>query len=487
MSQPPNHFDVLIVGAGLSGIGAAYHLQTSCPGKTYAILEGRERLGGTWDLFRYPGVRSDSDMYTLGYSFRPWTEAKSIADGASILAYVRETAEAYGIDRHIRYQHRVERARWSSADARWTVDVRDLASGELVTFTCGFLFACAGYYDYEAGYTPAFEGVERFKGPVVHPQHWPADLDYAGKRVVVIGSGATAMTLVPAMAKRAAHVTMLQRSPTYVIAAPERDRLADWLREKVSPEATYDVVRWKNVLVSMAFFSYCRRYPAHAKKVLVGLARKALRGDAEATRHFTPTYNPWDQRVCLVPDGDLFEVLKSGAASVVTDRIKSFTEKGLALESGAELEADVIVTATGLTLKFLGGVALEVDGRAVDPAKVMTYKGMMGSGVPNLAIFIGYTNASWTLKCDLTSEYVCRLINHMDAHGYTRCCPVNDNPSVVESPLLDFSAGYVLRSIEKFPRQGSRPPWKLHQNYALDRRALRHAPIEDGVLRFSRA
>lgn len=479
-----NHFDVLIIGAGLSGIGAAYHLQRNCPAKTYAILEGRERLGGTWDLFRYPGIRSDSDMFTLGYSFRPWTNPKSIADGPSILAYIRETAEAYGIDRHIRYQQRVEAARWSSATSRWTVDVRDGATGELRTFTCSFLYACAGYYDYEAGYTPAFEGVSRFKGRVVHPQHWPADLEYKGKRVVVIGSGATAVTLVPAMASEAAHVTMLQRSPTYVFSLPEQDRIANWLRAHVSDSVAYDVARWKNVLVGMAFFNFCRRFPERAKRFIVGEVRKQVRTKADVEA-FTPTYNPWDQRLCAVPDGDLFKCIRDGRASVVTDHIETFTETGLRLKSGAELEADVIVTATGLSLKFLGGVALEVDGARVEPAKTMTYKGMMVSDVPNLALAIGYTNASWTLKCDLTCEYVCRLLNHMDAHGYTQCRPHNDDPSVREAPLLDFSAGYVLRALDRLPRQGTVAPWKVYQNYALDRLALRHGKLEDGVMRFS--
>ncbi len=487
MTDAQNHFDVLIVGAGLSGIGVAYHLQTRCPQKTFAILEGRERMGGTWDLFRYPGIRSDSDMYTLGYSFKPWTNPQAIADGPSILAYVRETAEAHGIDRKIRYRHRVERASWSSDDARWTVDVRDLSTGETVRFTCSFLFACAGYYDYDEGYTPEFAGRERFKGRVVHPQHWPDDLDYEGKRVVVIGSGATAVTLVPAMAKRAAHVTMLQRSPTYVLSLPERDRVADWLRERLPAGAAYGVTRWKNVLVSMALYKYCRRYPEHARRLIVGRARRSLGGSREAAKHFTPTYNPWDQRLCLARDGDLFEALREGRASVVTDRIEGFTEAGLRLESGAELAADVVVTATGLKLKFLGGVALEVDGAPVEPSKTMAYKGLMCSGVPNLALAIGYTNASWTLKVDLTAEYVCRLLNHMDARGYAQCRPHNDDPAVKEEPLLDFTSGYVLRAIDKFPRQGSLAPWRVYQNYALDRVALRHAPLEDGVLRFTKA
>jgi monooxygenase len=487
MSEAQNHFDVLIIGAGLSGVGAAWHLQDRLPHKTYAILEGRERMGGTWDLFQYPGIRSDSDMYTLGYSFRPWTDPKAIADGPAILEYIRATARDFGIDRKVRYGHRVERARWSSADARWTLSVREVATGELREFTCSFLFACAGYYDYDEGHTPEFAGRERFRGRVVHPQHWTPDVAYEGKRVVVIGSGATAMTLVPALAKRAAHVTMLQRSPTYVISMPARDRVADWLRASLPGEVAYDVTRWKNVLFSMAFFTYARRFPAHAKSLLVGQVRRALGRDVDVGTHFTPRYNPWDQRLCLVPDGDLFEVLRDGRASVVTDHIETFTEKGILLKSGQEIEADLIVTATGLKLKFLGGVEVEVDGRRVDPSTLMAYKGMMFSDVPNLAVAIGYTNASWTLKCDLTCEYVCRLLQHMDRHGYTTCRPHHGDPAEKGEPLLDFTAGYVLRAIDKFPRQGARAPWRVYQNYALDRRALRDAPVDDGVMQFSKA
>jgi monooxygenase len=482
-----SHFDVLIVGAGLSGIGAAYHLQANRPGKTYAILEGRERLGGTWDLFQYPGIRSDSDMYTLGYSFRPWTDSQSIADGPSILKYVRETAEAYGIDRHIRYGHRVEHARWSSPDSRWTVTVRTTTAtgSSTIELTCNFLMTCAGYYDYDAGYTPEFEGRERFRGRVVHPQKWTPDIDYAGKRVVVIGSGATAVTLVPTLAKQAAHVTMLQRSPTYIVSIPGRDKVANWLRERIPSESAYAVTRWKNVLTSMALYNYCRRYPDRAKKLLVGFVRKQVGESTDVDAHFTPSYKPWDQRVCLVPDGDLFKAIRSGSATVVTDHIASFTEKGLLLRSGEELEADLVVTATGLTLKFMGGVQIEVDGKPVDPASTMAYKGMMCSDVPNLALALGYTNASWTLKCDLTCEYVCRLLNHMDEHGHTQCVPRRNDPAVKEEPLLDFSSGYVQRTIDKFPRQGSFAPWKLYQNYALDMVTLRHSPIADGAMEFS--
>jgi monooxygenase len=481
-----DHLDVLIVGAGISGIGAAYHLQVSCPNKTYAILEGRESLGGTWDLFRYPGIRSDSDMYTLGYSFRPWTNAKAIADGASILAYLRETAEAYGIDRKIRYGVRVLRAQWSSKHARWTVEARETSSGEALRFTCGFLFMCAGYYDYEGGYAPDFPGKERFHGRIVHPQKWTPDIEYEGKRVVVIGSGATAVTLVPELAKRAAHVTMLQRSPSYVVSLPEKDPLATWMRGRVPASFAYAVTRWKNVFVSMAFFQFCRRFPERAKRLIVGQAEKLARGKVDVETHFTPSYKPWDQRLCFVPDGDLFAALRDGRAEVVTDHVDTFTETGLKLRSGRELPADLVVTATGLKLKFLGGLELDVDGKRVEPSATMTYKGMMCSDVPNLALAIGYTNASWTLKCDLTSEYVCRLLNYMDRHGYAQCCPRRNDPSLKEQPLLDFSSGYIQRSIDQFPRQGSFAPWKLYQNYVLDRMMLKHGSLEDPGMEFSR-
>jgi monooxygenase len=479
------HFDVLVVGAGISGISAGYHLQSRCPGKTYAILEARPRLGGTWDLFRYPGIRSDSDMYTLGYSFRPWTGAKAIADGASILAYVRETAQTYGVDRNIRYGQRVVHARWSSTDAKWTVEVHEVPSGRARHFTCAFLFVCAGYYDYDEGYTPEFAGRETFRGRVVHPQEWSPDIDYRGKRVVVIGSGATAVTLVPELAERAAHVTMLQRSPTYIVSAPERDVVGTWLREHLPAKPAYAITRWKNVALQMGLYAYCRRYPERAKKLILDLVRKQVGSAVDVDAHFTPAYKPWDQRLCLVPNGDLFKAIRSRRVSVVTDHIESFTETGLRLRSGAELAADLVVTATGLKLKFLGGLALEVDGRRVEPKETLVYKGMMCSDVPNLALSVGYTNASWTLKCDLTCEYVCRLLRYMDSHHYRQCCPRRADTRVEEQPLIDFSSGYVRRTIDQFPRQGSAAPWRLYQNYALDMMTLRHAPIADGTMEFS--
>ena len=480
-----DHVDVLIVGAGLSGIGAACHLKASSPGKTIAILEARDAMGGTWDLFRYPGIRSDSDMYTLGYCFRPWEDAKSIADGPSILRYIRETARDHGIDSKIRFGHRVVRTEWSSADARWTVEAERTDTGETVRLTCGFLLMCTGYYRYDEGFTPDFEGIDRFAGQVIHPQHWPEDLDYTGKRVVVIGSGATAVTLVPAMAERAAHVTMLQRSPGYVVSLPGQDPLARLLQRLLPAKLAYSIVRWKNVLLTTLFFQLSRRRPKVAKAMIRKGVEKRLPQDYDIDTHFKPRYNPWDQRVCLVPDGDLFEALGEGSASMVTDRIERFTKKGLKLESGAELEADIIVTATGLQLLPLGGITIAVDGRDVNLSETVGYKGMMFSGVPNLAVTLGYTNASWTLKCDLTCKYICRLLNYMDAHGYTQCTPRAPDPSVPTQPFIDLMSGYVLRSIDSFPKQGDRTPWRLHQNYARDIVMLRRSALDDEVMEFS--
>ncbi|HYG27315.1 MAG TPA: NAD(P)/FAD-dependent oxidoreductase [Caulobacteraceae bacterium] len=477
------HFDVLIVGAGLSGIGAGYHLQTSAPDRSYVILEGREAIGGTWDIFRYPGIRSDSDMYTLGYAFKPWKEAKAIADGPSILNYVRETAAENGIDRRIRYGHQVKRASWSTRDAAWTVEAEH--AGKTVRITCNFLFLCGGYYSYEGGYTPELPGAERFRGKIVHPQKWPEDLDYRGKKVVVIGSGATAVTLVPAMSGEAGHVTMLQRSPTYVVSRPARDPIADWLRARLPAKAAYWLVRWKNVLLTMYFFRVARKQPAKVKARLLSWVREALGPDFDVEKHFTPTYNPWDQRLCLVPDNDLFDALKSGKASVVTDHIETFTETGIRLKSGQELEADIVVTATGLVLQPMNGLELSVDGKRMEPSERVAYRGMMYSDVPNLASVFGYTNASWTLKADLTCEYVCRLLNHMRRTGMRQATPRLDDPNMERRPWLDFTSGYVQRAIDRFPRQGSKLPWMLHQNYLKDIKLLRRAPIEDGVLEFS--
>jgi monooxygenase len=479
-AQRTDHVDVLIVGAGLSGIGAAYHLQSRCPDRTYTILEARDAVGGTWDLFRYPGIRSDSDMYTLGYSFKPWQNAKAIADGPSILEYVRETARENDIDRHIRFGHRVVSAEWSSDDACWTVEAEHDCLR--LRITCSFLFVCSGYYRYSAGYTPDFAGLDRFGGTLVHPQHWPEDLDYRGKRVVVIGSGATAVTLVPAMAADAAHVTMLQRSPTYVVSRPAEDRIANWLRAKLPLTTAYALTRWKNVMLQLFFYNWARRRPEQIKAGLIERVRKALGPDFDVATHFTPRYNPWDQRLCLVPDDDLFDSIRSGRASVVTGHIDSFTENGIRLQDGGEIEADIVVTATGLVLELLGGMKVRVDGRDIEFDRTFSYKGMMFSDVPNMASSFGYTNASWTLKCDLTCEYVCRLLNHMKKAGHVLVTPRVEDPAMESVPWLDFTSGYVTRSMHKFPRQGTKAPWRLHQNYARDLAMIRFGGLNDGVL-----
>ena len=494
----PEYVDVLIVGAGLSGIGAASHLRRECPDKSFAVIESRGAIGGTWDLFRYPGIRSDSDMFTLGYSFRPWTDAKAIADGESIRGYVTDTAREHGIDQHIRFHHRVVRADWSSRTARWTVTAVRTGPGEdgapdpeddrTVTLSCSFLQVCTGYYRYDQGYSPEFAGAEDFAGRIVHPQAWPADLDYTGKRVVVIGSGATAVTLVPTMAATAAHVTMLQRSPSYVAALPSGDALADRLRRHLPAHSAYRLIRWKNVLYSMATYQLSRRRPRLMKAILRRGAVSALPPGYDVDTHFAPAYDPWDQRLCVVPDGDLFAAVRAGRADIVTDRIDRFTADGIALESGAELPADVIVTATGLNLLAVGGMALGVDGTEVTLSRTVAYKGMMLSGVPNFSLTIGYTNASWTLKADLVAQYVCRLLRHMDAGGFQSVTPVApelDRPEQL-APLIDLASGYVRRSIGLLPRQGPAAPWRLHQNYLRDLRLMRRGPVTDAV-RFGRA
>ncbi|MFL5896089.1 MAG: flavin-containing monooxygenase [Thermoleophilaceae bacterium] len=481
------HFDVLVVGAGLSGICAACHLTDKSPQKTFAVLEARDAIGGTWDLFRYPGIRSDSDMFTLGYSFRPWKQAEAIADGPAIRSYIRETASEYGVLDGIRLNHRVVRAEWSTEDAQWSVEVERTDTGETLHFTCGFLFACTGYYRYDEGYLPEFDGIDRFRGQLIHPQHWPEDLDYDGKRVVVVGSGATAVTLVPAMAERAAHVTLLQRSPGYIVSLPGRDPLAELLLRVLPPKLVYPVVRWKNVLRMQLSFALSRRRPELMKKLIRHGVQRNLPHGYDVDTHFRPHYNPWDQRLCLVPDGDLFEAISSGRASMATDRIESFTENGLRLESGEELEADVVVTATGLNLIALGGMSLAVDGDDVNIPDTVGYKGMMLSGVPNLAVALGYTNASWTLKCDLCAQYVCRLLNHMDEWGYDYCTPRTPDPSLPREPFIDLRSGYVLRSIDRFPKQGPHAPWRLYQNYPRDILLLRYGAVDDEGVEFARA
>ncbi|GEP36238.1 flavin-binding monooxygenase [Nocardioides szechwanensis] len=475
------HVDVLVVGAGLSGIGAAARLRTAHPGRTVAVLESRDASGGTWDLFKYPGIRSDSDMFTFGFPWRPWASDTALADGPLILDYLRTVSKEYGVDALIRYRHRVTAASWDSATARWTVEVDH--DGEPVTLTTSFLWGCSGYYDFEQGYAPDFPGQDGFAGQVVHPQHWPEDLDHAGKRIVVIGSGATAITLVPALAETAAHVTMLQRSPTYVMSRAGRDPLAKLLR-RLPTRLSFPAVRWTNILVAIGFYQLSQRRPELVKRLIRGQTEKQLPAGMDVDTHFKPVYDPWDQRLCFVPDGDLFKSLRRGTASVVTDTIETFTETGIRLTSGQELEADLVITATGLRLLPFGGITLTVDGVTVDPASTMAYKALMLSGVPNFAYTIGYTNASWTLKADLVADYVCRLLAHLEEHGLRMVVPERD-PAVQERPFMDFSAGYVVRALDRLPKQGDRAPWLLKQNYVTDVRTIRRGEVDDGVLSFT--
>ncbi len=481
----PEHVDVLIAGAGLSGIGAACHLVRESPDRTFAVLEARAASGGTWDLFRYPGIRSDSDMYTLGYAFRPWRGPKSIADGDSILNYLRATAAEYGVDRKIHYHHKVVAASWSSEQARWTVDVERTDTGETRQLTCNFLFGNTGYYSYDEGYTPRFPGIERYQGTLVHPQEWPADLDYAGKRVVVIGSGATAVTLVPSLAATAGRVTMLQRSPSYVIPLPSRDALTAAIQARLPARIAAPVIRWRFITVASLSYQFSRRRPEAMKGMIRRLQQRMLPEGYPVDTHFAPHYQPWDQRLCIVPDGDLFRAIRKGNAEILTDNIETFTETGLKLSSGKELEADIVVTATGLNLKLLGGIQLEVDGEKVDLSRTVGYKGMMFSGVPNLVATIGYTNASWTLKADLVAGYVTRLLNYMASAGFrqvTPKAPPGDRPT---HPFIDLASGYVLRSLDALPKQGDKAPWRLYQNYVLDVLLLRFGRLRDDAVEFS--
>ena len=487
-SIDPNFFDVVVVGAGLSGIAAAHYLQSLCPDRSYVILENRQAIGGTWDLFRYPGVRSDSDMFTLGYSFRPWESDTSFAAGPAIRDYVNATARDEGIDQHIRFGHRVTGADWDGRQARWHVTAALSAPGELtreVRFACRFLFFCSGYYNYEHGHEPQWPGREDFRGRIVHPQHWPADLDYRHKKVVVIGSGATAVTLVPDMAATAAHVTMLQRSPSYIIALPSRDRIGALLRRWLPSRLSHPLIRWKNVSLASAFYQLSRRKPATVRRMILRQARQLLGPGFDVQRHLAPSYKPWDQRLCIAPDADIFKAVRGGKASIVTGQIECFTAAGLRLVSGEEIAADVIVTATGLQLKVLGGATLTVDGTVVDMAKCIVYRGAMFSGVPNMAVASGYTNASWTLKCELVARYVCRLLNEMAVRKLDVCVPVNEDADLPTQAFLDLSSGYVQRSADLLARQGLRRPWRMYQNYLLDLLTLKFSPLRDGVLRFS--
>jgi cation diffusion facilitator CzcD-associated flavoprotein CzcO len=484
-STPPEHLDVLVIGAGISGVGVARYLRTELPHTRFAVLEARAALGGTWDLFRYPGIRSDSDLHTFGYEFKPWTDVKSIASGDRILDYLRQTAAESGVDQHLRFQHKVIDAAWSTEQARWTVRGERTDTGERFELTASWIFGATGYYDYDAGFTPHFEGRDRFRGDIVHPQHWPEGFDYTGKKVLVIGSGATAVTLIPAMVEGGAgHVTMLQRTPSYVLPLPSEDRLANWLPRVLGVERGYALARRKNILQQTLIWKFCTQFPVLARRFIRSQNAKALPAGFDVDRHFNPPYNPWEQRLCVVPDGDLFRTIRDGSASVVTDKIVMFTETGVCLESGDAVEADVIVTATGLNLQLLGGISLTIDGMPFDAPNHIAYKGMMLSDVPNMAFSIGYTNASWTLKVGLVCEHFCRLLSHMQEHGYDACVPVA--PPMQTRPLLDFSAGYVRRSLGELPRQGVGFPWVMSMSYQDDVRLVRAGPVVDAHLRFSR-
>ena len=477
--------DVVIVGAGISGISAAWHLQDRCPSKSYVILERRENLGGTWDLFKYPGIRSDSDMFTLGFRFKPWTSEKAIADGPSIMSYLKETVAESGIGKQIRYGQKVVGADWSDADNRWTMRVE--RDGEEVEISAAFLFACSGYYNYDGGYTPEFAGSDDFEGTIIHPQHWPEDLDYAGKKIVVIGSGATAVTLIPALADSGAgHVTMLQRSPSYILSLPDEDPIAERLRRFLPEGAAYTATRWKNVVQQSILYQACRKLPHRMRGTLTSLVRRQLPEGYDVDKHFSPRYNPWDQRLCLVPNGDLFKAIRNGKADIVTDSIERFTKTGIKLTSGVELQADIIVTATGLNLQLFGGAAISRNGVSVDLHDTMAFKGMMLTHMPNMAFTIGYTNASWTLKADLVSEFVCRVLNYMDANGFDTVEPQHPGNSVDERPLMDFTPGYVLRALDYLPKAGHVAPWRLKQNYLLDLRLIRHGKVDDEALEFTK-
>lgn len=477
--------DVVIVGAGISGISAAWHLQQRCPGKSFTILEARADMGGTWDLFKYPGIRSDSDMFTLGFRFKPWTSAKSIADGPSILAYLKEAATENGIDRHMRFNHKVVAADWSDTENRWNLTVE--ANGQRTTMSCGFLLACSGYYNYDEGYSPQFPGAEDFAGTIVHPQHWPEDLDYAGKRVVVIGSGATAVTLIPALVNSGAgHVTMLQRTPTYIGALPDVDPVAEKANKYLPAKVAYVINRWKAIIFSTSQYQLSQRFPKYMRKTLLTMAARRLPQGFDVEKHFGPAYKPWDQRLCLAPNGDLFKTIRKGNADVVTDTIERFTEKGIQLTSGEHLDADIIVTATGLNIRFFGGAEVLRNGVPMDLSTSVAFKGMMLSGVPNMVFTFGYTNASWTLKADLTSEYVAKLLNYMDTHGYDTVVPEEPGEQVERRPFVDLSSGYILRAIDRLPKSGSDAPWRLKQNYLVDLRVIRQGRVDDPALHFTK-
>lgn len=481
-----DYVDVLIVGAGISGIAAAYYLERRCPNKSWTIVEGRDAIGGTWDLFRYPGVRSDSDMYTLGYRFRPWTGEKAIADGADILQYIKDTAREFGIDRRIRFKQRVRRIAWSSAKAEWTVTIEDGAAEAQWQMRCKFLFMCTGYYRYDKGYRPEWPGLDRFQGQILHPQEWRGDIDYAGARIVVIGSGATAVTMIPALAERAAQVTMLQRSPSYIVSSPARDNISLWLQANLPFRLAAWLARWRLILRQMFYFQIARSKPEQTRANMLSGVRAALGPGFDIERHFSPRYKPWDQRVCLVPDADLFKAMKAGKVEVVTEAIEGFSEAGILLESGETLPADIVITATGLVMKIMHGIDIQVDGRAVELGETLSYKGLMYSNIPNLFSSFGYTNASWTLRAELICEYVCRLLRHMERRGYAECRPRLQREDAETEAFVDFSSGYVQRALDGLPKQGARRPWKVYQNYLKDLLIMRFGALDDGVMEFRR-
>lgn len=484
MSEKIKHYDVIVVGAGLSGIGAAYHLQAKSPDKTFTVLEARSSMGGTWDLFKYPGIRSDSDMYTLGFSFNPWKEPEAIADGPAILNYIKDTAAKFGIDKKIKFNHKVADASWSDDEKMWTLKIAKHDDVQHEILKCNFLFMCSGYYDYENGYTPEFKNSETFKGKIIHPQKWDTSTNYENKKVVIIGSGATAVTLVPEMAKKAAQVTMLQRSPSYVMSIPGEDPIAPLVKKFLPPKTSYDVIRWKNILLALGFYNASRKWPNAIKRFIMTGVQRELGSDYDM-KHFNPSYKPWDQRLCIVPDADLFKSIKNGKVEIVTDTIKNFTAKGILLDSGRELDADIIVTATGLRMQLLGGMTVHINGKPVDVVNIHVYRGVMLSDIPNFAIAIGYTNASWTLKCDLNCHFVTKLLNYMDQKNYTVCVPRFDPSKYETEPLLDFNSGYVKRAADHLPKQGSEAPWKVHQNYLRDTLSLKLTTMNDKVLEYS--
>jgi cation diffusion facilitator CzcD-associated flavoprotein CzcO len=480
------HFDIIIIGAGLSGIDAACHFKMKCHNKTFTIFEGRSNIGGTWDLFKYPGIRSDSDMHTFSYSFKPWNYHKSISDAETILKYLKETAEEYDLDKHIQFDSLIQKISWSSKDKKWTVKGGNKIDNSEIVATCSFIMVCTGYYDYEEGYTPKYEGLEKYKGQFVHPQKWTTDIEYENKNVVVIGSGATAVTIIPSLARKTKHITMLQRSPTYVISQPLFDPFAKYAHKILPSKAAHFLARWKNILRDMFLFRMSKKNPDNVKKYIKGKIENVLGKEYDIDTHFNPKYNPWDERLCSVPDNDLFNAIKNKECTVVTDHIETFTEKGILLKSGKKLEADLIISATGLSLKLAGGMEVEVDGEIVIFSNKLNYKGSMVQDIPNLAAIIGYTNAAWTLKADLVCLYVCRLLNYMDDQGFNYCVPRLDDDTIKPIPIIDFSSGYILRSMDKLPKQGDKFPWKLNQNYLKDRKILKHQKIEDDILKFEK-